>query len=96
MTDLSISNYLNLESITIKASTSSTINTLEKLNSLTISKNPLLKSIVVEDGYGYSSGSYYGGCVNVKSVSLTSLIDLIQLIRSSSIDNIHCRISFIL
>ena len=85
--DLDVSHYPFLESITIKASTSM-INTLANLNSLTISNNPLLKSVAVENGYRYyssSSGSYtyYGGCVNVKSVSLTSLIDLIQLIRSS-------------
>ena len=81
-------------------STSITVNA-GRCNSLTISNNTLLKSVAVENGYRYyssSSGSYtyYGGCVNVKRVYLTSLIDLIQLIRSSSINNIHYRIIFIL
>ena len=70
--DLDISNYYYLESITVKGSTSSKVSTLGNLNSLTISNNPLLKSIVTTDGYGYYSGTYYAPFVNVKSVELTS------------------------
>ena len=72
--DLVISNYMNLERITIKANASSPMNTLANLNSLTISNNPLLTSIVIEDGYGYDG--IYGGCINVASLSLASLNDL--------------------
>ena len=71
--DLMISSYYYLESIIIKASTTTSSSTLANLNSLTIMNNPLLKSVVVEDGY---SGTY-GGCINVKRVSLTSMFDLI-------------------
>ena len=74
--DRRISYYPYLESITIKASTTSEINTLANLNSLTISNNPLLKSIIIEDGYDIS----YGSCVNVKELYLTSLIGLVQFI----------------
>ena len=82
--DMVISSHGFLRTIVIKGSPTSAANTLGNLNSLTIKNNPLLKSVVVEDGFGshYSSGStnYYGGCANVKSVSLTGLIDLILLI----------------
>ena len=66
-------------------------NSMKNLNSLKICNCELLERIEMSDGYRDN-----GAFENVKSVEISSLIDLIQLIRSSSIDNIHCRIIFIL
>ena len=71
---------------------------MKNLNSLTIENNLRLESIVTEngDGWNYSYQTYYAAFENVNSVIIRSLIDLIQLIQSSSIDNIHYRKEFIL
>ena len=68
-------------------------NSMKNLNSLKICNCELLEKIEVSDGDGdYNCGAFE----NVKSVEISSLIDLIQLIRSSSVDNIHYRTMFIL
>ena len=71
--DLNISNYTNLQSITIKASTTLQQMTLSNLNSLTISNNPNLKSFVVEDGNYQSGYGNFGGFINVKNVILKGM-----------------------
>ena len=71
--DLNISNYTNLQSITIKASTTLQQMTLSNLNSLTISNNPNLKSFVVEDGNYQNGYGNFGGFINVKNVILKGM-----------------------
>ena len=78
--ELRITGYEQLE--TIKISPES----LQNVHSLIITNNPLLKSVICGDN----------GCENVLKVEISSLLDLIQLIRSSSINNIHYRNGFIL
>ena len=68
-------------------------NSMQNLNSLKICNCELLEKIEVSDGYMFINN---GAFMNVKSVEISSLLDLIQLIRSSSINNIHCRSLFIL
>ena len=63
-------------------------NSMQNLNSLKICNCELLEKIEVNDGdWDNENGAF----MNVKSVEISSLLDLIQLIRSSSIDNIHYR-----
>ena len=66
-------------------------NSMKNLNSLKICNCELLEKIEVNGG-NRDNGAF----MNVKSVEISSLLDLIQLIRSSSIDNIHYRSTFIL
>ena len=68
-------------------------NSMQNLNSLKICNCELLEKIEVSDGYMFINN---GAFMNVKSVEISSLIDLIQLIRSSSIINIHYRKRIIL
>ena len=75
--NLVISDYPYLEFITIKANSTSAINTLANLNSLTVSNNPNLKSFVVEDGFYQKGLGNYGGCLYVKSFYMISLISFI-------------------
>ena len=89
--DLNISNYPNLQSITIKASTTLQKMTLSNLNSLTISNNPNLKSFVVEDGNYQSGYGNFGGFINVKNVILKGMNMSEWIIRSSSTDNNYHR-----
>ena len=67
--DLTISYDLCLESVVIKK------NSLKNLNSLVISNNPQLSSIVIEDGDGWDSllQSYCAPFENVKSVKISSI-----------------------
>ena len=83
----SISGFIYLKSLVVKK------NSMKNLNSLTIENNLRLERIVTED----SNSCCSTGAFNyVNSVIIRSLIDLIQLIRSSSINNIHYRRGFIL
>ena len=74
--ELRIAGYEQLETIEISSKS------LQNVHRLIITNNPLLKSVECS---GHA-------CELVMKVELSSLIDLIQLIRSSSIDNIHHRI----
>ena len=65
--DLIISNYRCLESITVKK------NSLKNLKSLTISNNPHLNSIIPENGERYA-GSLY----SVNSVVLSSILRIMN------------------
>ena len=68
--DLTISYDLCLESVVIKK------NSLKNLNSLVISNNPQLSSIVTEDGDGGWSGNdsrNTGAFYYVKSVEISSI-----------------------
>ena len=68
--NLSISNYPCLETIVIKK------NSLKNLNSLVISNNTQLSSIVIDDGdynWDYSLNTYYAPFENVKSVEISSI-----------------------
>ena len=67
--DLTISYDLCLESVVIKK------NSLKNLNSLVISYNPQLSSIVTEDSQGWNSQyqSYNAPFENVKIVEISSI-----------------------
>ena len=78
--ELKITGYEQLETIEILS------DSLRNVHRLTIINNPLLTSVVCSERV----------CENVLKVELSSLIDLIQLIRSSSINNIYYRTTFIL
>ena len=67
--NLTISNYPCLESIVIKK------NSLKNLNSLVISNNTQLSSIVTEDGQDldYILNTFYAPFENVKSVEISSI-----------------------
>ena len=78
--ELKITGYEQLETIEILS------DSLRNVHRLTIINNPLLTSVVCSERV----------CENVLKVELSSLINSIELIRSSSINNIHCRIIFIL
>ena len=81
-------------------------NSMKNLNSLKICNCELLEKIEVNGDQGNDNGRRVigfgdrdndnGAFENVKNVEISSLIDLIQLIRSSSIDYIHYRRLFIL
>ena len=72
---LTISDNPCLETIVIKK------NSLKNLNSLVISNNPQLSSIVTEDGEEWNSElqSFNAACENVKSVEITSIFYLIYI-----------------
>ena len=67
--DLTISYDPCLESVVIKK------NSLKNLNSLVISNNPQLSSIVTEDGQGWDSTlqTNFAPFENVKSVEISSI-----------------------
>ena len=78
--ELKITGYEQLETIEILS------DSLRNVHRLTIINNPLLTSVVCSERV----------CENVLKVELSSLINSIELIRSSSINIIHCRRWFIL
>ena len=78
--ELRIAGYEQLETIEILS------DSLQNVHMLIITNNPLLKSVVCGKN----------ACELVMKVELSSLLDLIQFIRSSSINNIHYRMEFIL
>ena len=67
--NLTISNYPCLESIVVKK------NSFKNLNSLVISNNSQLSSIVTENGqdWDYSLNTFYAPFENVKSVEISSI-----------------------
>ena len=67
--DLTISYDPCLESVVIKK------NSLKNVNSLVISNNPQLSSIVIEDGGSWDSSqqTFYAPFENVKNVEISSI-----------------------
>ena len=65
--NLSISNYLCLQSIVLKR------NTLKYLNSFVISKNPQLSTLTIEDGTWYSDTNIESVSAFVNNVEISSI-----------------------